>query len=165
MAKRNRSKNKKMAKPVAKASFPAARPPRPATEADAIVGATPAQSSGEIAQVNINVVERTEQPVPLLDEPIVAAHTQPSPAILVDEGEKTLPRAAESRAVLAEMTWRLLREWSNFVRKRQTQSFEGIGALMRCYTPWDFVATQTALMQDGIEDLVAYGRRLAESGH
>jgi hypothetical protein len=86
-----------------------------------------------------------------------------------NEAEKAVEKSSEnigailqSSLAFADTTQRLMHEWFNFARERAEQNFNRIDHLFHCRTPQEFVAIQSEVLKDNLEESLKWTRRMAE---
>jgi len=68
-----------------------------------------------------------------------------------------------SSAVIADGVQTISREWLTFVQNRAERNMERLEALSNCRSVQDCIATQTDLVRDHLQDLLATTKRVAEA--
>ncbi len=69
---------------------------------------------------------------------------------------------AEAGTVLAQGFQDISREWMSLAQDRFKRNLDGLNELMRCRSLPDFIAVQSSLMRDNLEQILSNSRRLAE---
>ncbi len=81
---------------------------------------------------------------------------------LAEETSRNLQAVAQSGMVLARGVQDVSREWFELSQKRLQKNLEGLSSLARCRSVPDFMAVQTSLIRDNLEQTLANSRRMAE---
>jgi hypothetical protein len=81
---------------------------------------------------------------------------------LTEQASERLKTVAQSNTVLVRGFQDVSREWFKLSQKRLQTNLEGLNALARCRTMNDFVAVQSSLIRDNLEQTVDNSRRMAE---
>lgn len=81
---------------------------------------------------------------------------------LAEQASDEIRSAAQPNAVLAQGLQDVSREWFELSQKRLQTNLEGLNALARCRSVNDFVAVQSSLIRDNLEQTVDNSRRMAE---
>jgi hypothetical protein len=68
-----------------------------------------------------------------------------------------------SNALIADGVQTIAREWMTFVQNRAERNMERFEALTNCRSVHDYIAVQTDLVRDSIEDLLQTTKRVAEA--
>jgi hypothetical protein len=79
-----------------------------------------------------------------------------------DQASESLKTVAQSNTVLVRGFQDVSREWFELSQKRLQTNLEGLNALARCRSMNDFVAVQSSLIRDNLEQTVDNSRRMAE---
>jgi len=81
---------------------------------------------------------------------------------LGDETSRNLQAVAQSGTVLARGVQDVSREWFELSQKRLQTNLDGWSSLARCRSVEDFMAVQSSLIRDNLEQTLANSRRMAE---
>jgi phasin family protein len=81
---------------------------------------------------------------------------------LGDETSRNLQALAQSGTVLARGVQDVSREWFELSQKRLLKNLDGLSSLAQCRSVPDFMAIQTALIRDNLEQTLDNSRRMAE---
>ena len=81
---------------------------------------------------------------------------------LTERASEGLKTVTQSNTVLVRGFQDVSREWFELSQKRLQTNLEGLNALARCRTVNDFVAVQSSLIRDNLEQTVDNSRRMAE---
>jgi phasin family protein len=81
---------------------------------------------------------------------------------LGEETSQNLRAVAQSGTVLARGVQDVSREWFELSQKRLQKNLDGLSRLARCRSVPDFVAVQTSLIRDNLEQTLDNSRRIAE---
>ena len=81
---------------------------------------------------------------------------------LGDETSRNLQALAQSGTVLARGVQDVSREWFELSQKRLLKNLDGLSSLAQCRSVPDFMAVQTALIRDNLEQTLDNSRRMAE---
>jgi hypothetical protein len=81
---------------------------------------------------------------------------------LGDETSRNLQAVAQAGTVLARGVQDVSREWFELSQKRLQMNLDGWSSLARCRSVADFVAVQTSLIRDNLEQTLDNSRRMAE---
>jgi hypothetical protein len=81
---------------------------------------------------------------------------------LGDETSRNLQAVAQAGTVLARGVQDVSREWFELSQKRLQKNLDGLSSLARCRSVPDFVAVQTSLIRDNLEQTLDNSRRMAE---
>jgi hypothetical protein len=80
---------------------------------------------------------------------------------LAEQASENIRAVAQSSTVLARGVQDLSREWLELSQQRWQKNLEGLNALARCRSVTDFVALQSSLLRDNLEQTLANSRRIA----
>src|SRR3712207_5195313 len=69
---------------------------------------------------------------------------------------------AEASTVLAQGAQEISREWLSLAQNRFQRNLDGFNELLRCRTLQDFIAVQSSLARDNLEQILGNSRRIAE---
>lgn len=97
-----------------------------------------------------------DQPLPML------SHPGQDFAGLTEEASQNLRAAAQSGTALARGLQDVSRECFELSQRRLQRNLDGLSALARCRSMTDFVALQSSLLRDNLEQTVENSRRIAE---
>jgi len=81
---------------------------------------------------------------------------------LAEQASENLRAVAQSGTVLARGVQDVSRECLELSQKRWQKNLDGVNALARCRSMTDFVALQSALLRDNLEQTLDNSRRIAE---
>jgi phasin family protein len=81
---------------------------------------------------------------------------------LTRQSSHNIEVVTETSAVLARGFQDLSREWLGIMQERMQKNVDGLAALARCRTLQDYVALQSELARNSLEQTVEGTRRLAE---
>jgi phasin family protein len=81
---------------------------------------------------------------------------------LGDETSRNLQALAQSGTVLARGVQDVSREWFELSQKRLLKNLDGLSSLAQCRSVPDFMAVQTSLIRDNLEQTLDNSRRMAE---
>jgi phasin family protein len=81
---------------------------------------------------------------------------------LGDETSRNLQAVAQAGTVLARGVQDVSREWFELSQKRLQMNLDGLRSLAQCRSVPDFMAVQTSLIRDNLEQTLANSRRMAE---
>jgi hypothetical protein len=82
--------------------------------------------------------------------------------MLAESTAQNLRVLTQSGSVMVETLQEISSECLDMAQERLRRNLEGVQALARCGTPFEFVAAQNALVRQNLELTMANGRRLAE---
>jgi len=83
-------------------------------------------------------------------------HNNPSPR------ELPLSNQARFSSVLMKGAQEVSHEWFGFAQERVQKNMDGLNRLVGCRSVQDFVATQSDLMRDGLQQVIDTNKRIAE---
>ncbi len=78
------------------------------------------------------------------------------------QSSQNIEIVAEASTVLAQGIQEISREWMSLAQDRFQRNLDGFGELLRCRTLPDFIAVQSGLMRDNLEQMLSNSRRIAE---
>ena len=81
---------------------------------------------------------------------------------LGEETSRNLQAVAQSGTVLARGVQDVSREWFELSQKRLQKNLDGLSSLAQCRSVQDFMAVQTSLIRDNLEQTLDNSRRMAE---
>jgi hypothetical protein len=81
---------------------------------------------------------------------------------LTEGASENFKAVAQANTVLARGLQDVSREWFELSQKRLQTNLDGLNALARCRSMNDFVAVQSSLIRDNLEQTVDNSRRIAE---
>ena len=87
---------------------------------------------------------------------------QPQSQELVRTSSQNLEAVTRATAVLAQGAQEISREWLGSAQERLQRNIDGLNALARCRSVQDFVAVQTDLVRDNLQQVIDTSRRLSE---
>ena len=85
-----------------------------------------------------------------------------TPQGLGEQTSQNLRAVAQSGTVLARGVQEASREWFALSQKRLQKNIDGLSSLARCRSVPDFVAVQTSLIRDNLEQTFDNSRRMAD---
>jgi hypothetical protein len=80
---------------------------------------------------------------------------------LAEQASENIRAVAQSSTVLARGVQDVSREWLELSQQRWQKNLDGLNALARCRSVADFVALQSSLLRDNLEQTLANSRRIA----
>src|SRR3954453_22064917 len=159
-------------KDQSKAVDEAARTARTVTDEAARVGEQTARAGADMArrgtetardvfQSGLNTANETFQR--LSDQvPQVLGFNGPQAEELARRASQNLQAVSQANTVLARGFQEASHEWVNMARERVTKNMEGLNRLAGCRSVQDFVATQSDLARDGLQQVIDTNKRVAE---
>jgi hypothetical protein len=81
---------------------------------------------------------------------------------LAEESSRNLQAVAQAGTVLARGVQDVSREWFELSQKRLQKNLDGLSSLARCRSVPDFMAVQTSLIRDNLEQTLDNSRRMAD---
>ena len=78
------------------------------------------------------------------------------------QSARNLESMVQSGTILAGGLQNISREWLEFARKRMQENIQRFDVLAGSRTPQEFIAAQSDLLRDNLEDFVHSARRIAE---
>ena len=81
---------------------------------------------------------------------------------LARQGAQSLEMLTQASTMLTRGVQDLSREWFSLTQERLQKNFDDFGALARCRSLPDFMAAQSQLMRDNLEQTFESTRRIAE---
>jgi phasin family protein len=81
---------------------------------------------------------------------------------LAEESSRNLQAVAQAGTVLARGVQDVSREWFELSQKRMQMNLDGLRSLAQCRSVPDFMAVQTSLIRDNLEQTLDNSRRMAE---
>jgi phasin family protein len=81
---------------------------------------------------------------------------------LAEESSRNLQAVAQAGTVLARGVQDVSREWFELSQKRLQMNLDGLRSLAQCRSVQDFMAVQTSLIRDNLEQTLDNSRRMAE---
>src|SRR4051812_1675241 len=155
-----------------KAADEAARTVRTVTDEAARVGEQTARAGADIANRSTetarNVVEAglntaTQTFQRMTDQfNQVLGFNGPQAEELARRASQNLQAVSQANTVLARGFQEASHEWINMARERVTKNMEGLNRLAGCRSVQDFVATQSDLARDGLQQVIDTNKRVAE---
>ena len=155
-----------------RAADEAARTARTVTEETARVGEQTARAGADMArrgtetardtfQTGLNTATETFQR--LSDQVTkVLGFNGPQAEQLARRASQNLQAVSQANTVLARGFQEASHEWINMARERVTKNMEGLNRLAGCRSVQDFVATQSELVRDGLQQVIDTNKRIAE---
>ena len=86
----------------------------------------------------------------------------PETEALARRSSQNVEAVAEASRVLAQGLQDISREWISLAQERLTKNLDGLNALARCRSVPDFVAVQSGLVRDNLQQMIDNSRRVAE---
>src|SRR5215212_2441821 len=81
---------------------------------------------------------------------------------LIEEASRNLRAVAQSNAALARAFQDVSREWLRQSQRRLLRNLDGLNALARCRSATEFLAIQSCLVLNNLEQSIETSRRFAE---
>ncbi len=78
------------------------------------------------------------------------------------QSSQNIEIVAEASTVLAQGVQDISREWMSLAQDRFKRNLDGFNELLRCRSLQDFIAVQSGLMRDNLEQMLSNSRRIAE---
>jgi len=159
-------------KDQSKAADEAARTARTVTDEAARVGEQTARAGADMArrgsetardtfQSGLNTASETFQR--MSDQVTqVLGFNGPQAEELARRSSQNLQAVTQANTVLARGFQEASHEWINMARERVTKNMEGLNRLAGCRSVQDFVATQSDLVRDGLQQVIDTNKRVAE---
>jgi hypothetical protein len=130
-------------------------------QATAGVNSQAAQVGAEIVQRNTQTLQRAMQSgtdmAAKLTERSLEQWTRAA-----ERSSKNVGAILQSSLAIADTTQSITREWLDFARERIQHNFDRMDRLFRCRTPQDFVAVQSDVLKDNLEEQLGWTRHIAE---
>src|SRR3954463_13582190 len=155
-----------------RAADEAARTARTVTDEAARVGEQTARAGADIArrgtetardtfQAGLNTATETFQ---RMSDQVTQAlgFNGPQAEELARRASQNLQAVTQANTVLARGFQEASHEWINMARERVTKNMEGLNRLAGCRSVQDFVATQSDLACDGLQQVIDTNKRVAE---
>jgi|SRR4051812_31307126 hypothetical protein len=159
-------------KDQSKAADEAARTARTVTDEAARVGEQTARTGADMArrgtetardtfQAGLNTATETFQ---RMSDQFTQAlgFNGPQAEELARRASQNLQAVTQANTVLARGFQEASHEWINMARERVTKNMEGLNRLAGCRSVQDFVATQSDLARDGLQQVIDTNKRVAE---
>jgi phasin family protein len=155
-----------------KAADEAARTARTVTDEAARVGEQTARAGADIArrgtetardtmQSGLNTATETFQR--MSDQfTKVLGFNGPQAEELTRRSSQNLQAVSQASSVLARGFQEASNEWINLARERVTKNMDSLNRLAGCRSVQDFVATQSDLVRDGLQQVIDTNKRVAE---
>ena len=86
----------------------------------------------------------------------------PQAAELTRRSSQNLQAVSQASSVLMKGAQEVSREWVNLAQERMTKNIDGLSRLAGCRSVQDFVATQSDLVRDGLQQVIDTNKRIAE---
>src|SRR4051794_38388942 len=159
-------------KDQSKAADEAARTARTVTDEAARVGEQTARAGADMArrgtettrdtfQAGLNTATQSFQR--MSDQfTKVLGFNGPQAEELARRASQNLQAVTQANTVLARGFQEASHEWINMARERVTKNMEGLNRLAGCRSVQDFVATQSDLARDGLQQVIDTNKRVAE---
>jgi hypothetical protein len=125
------------------------------------VNSQAAQVGAEIMQRNTQTLQRAMQS----GTDMAAKLTERSVeqwSRAAERSSKNIGAILQSSLAVTDTTQSIAHEWLDFARERIKHNFGGMDRLFRCRTPQDFVAVQSEVLKDNLEEPLRWTLRLAE---
>ena len=81
---------------------------------------------------------------------------------LARRSSQNLQAVSQASTVLAKGAQQVSREWVNLAQERMTKNMDGLNRLLGCRSVQDFVAVQSELVRDGLQQVIDTNKRIAE---
>ncbi len=81
---------------------------------------------------------------------------------LTRRSSQNLQAVSQASSVLARGFQEVSREWVNLAQDRLQKNMDGVNRLAGCRSVQDFVATQSDLVRDGLQQVIDTNKRIAE---
>ena len=155
-----------------KAADEAARTARTVTDEAARVGEQSARAGADIArrstetardtfQTGLNTANET---VRRLSDQVtkVLGFNGPQAEELARRSSQNLQAVTQANTVLARGFQEASHEWISLAQERLQKNMEGLNRLVGCRSVQDFLATQSDLIRDGLQQVIETNKRIAE---
>ena len=155
-----------------KAADEAARTARTVTDETALVGEQAARTGADIARRSAETARETLQSglntATQSFQRITDQFTQvlgfngPQAEELARRSSQNLQAVSQASTVIVKGAQDVSREWFNAAQERLTKGMDGLNRLAGTRSVQDFVAVQSDLVRDDLEQVIATNQRLAE---
>ena len=155
-----------------KAADEAARTARTVTDETALVGEQAARTGADIARRSAETARETLQSglntATQSFQRITDQFTQvlgfngPQAEELARRSSENLQAVSQASTVIVKGAQDVSREWFNAAQERLTKGMDGLNRLAGTRSVQDFVAVQSDLVRDDLEQVIATNQRLAE---
>ena len=81
---------------------------------------------------------------------------------LARRSSQNLQAVSQASSVLIKGAQEVSHEWFGFAQERVQKNMDGLNRLVGCRSVQDFVATQSDLMRDGLQQVIDTNKRVAE---
>jgi phasin family protein len=81
---------------------------------------------------------------------------------LARRSSQNLQAVSQASTVLAKGAQEVSREWVNLAQERMTKNMDGLNRLLGCRSVQDFVAVQSELVRDNLQQVIDTNKRVAE---
>ena len=81
---------------------------------------------------------------------------------LTRRSSQNLQAVSQASTVLARGAQEVSREWVNLAQERMTKNMDGLNRLLGCRSVQDFVAVQSELVRDNLQQVIDTNKRVAE---
>jgi phasin family protein len=81
---------------------------------------------------------------------------------LARRSSQNLQAVSQASSVLMKGAQEVSHEWFGFAQERVQKNMDGLNRLVGCRSVQDFVATQSDLMRDGLQQVIDTNKRVAE---
>src|SRR3954452_1038607 len=81
---------------------------------------------------------------------------------LARRSSQNLQAVSQASSVLMKGAQDVSHEWFGFAQERVQKNMDGLNSLVGCRSVQDFVATQSDLMRDGLQQVIDTNKRVAE---
>ncbi len=81
---------------------------------------------------------------------------------LTRRSSQNIQAVSQASSVLMKGAQEVSREWVNLAQERMTKNIDGLSRLAGCRSVQDFVATQSDLVRDGLQQVIDTNKRVAE---
>jgi len=155
-----------------KAADEAVRTARTVTDETALVGEQAARTGADIARRSAETARETLQSglntatqsfQRMADQfTQVLGFNGPQAEELARRSSQNLQAVSQASTVMVKGAQDVSREWFNAAQERLTKGMDGLNRLAGCRSVQDFVAVQSDLVRDDLEQVIATNQRLAE---
>jgi phasin family protein len=92
----------------------------------------------------------------------VLGFTGPRAEELARQSSENIEAVSQAGTVLARGFQEVSQEWFGFAQERLTKNIEALGRLAHCRSPQDFIALQSELARDNMQQAIDTSRRLGQ---
>src|SRR3954451_3535487 len=120
-----------------------------------------AETARDTVQSGVNMASQTFQRI---NDQFTQAlgFNGPQAEELARRSSQNLQAVSQASTVLVKGAQDVSREWVGLVQDRLTENIDGLNRLAGCRSVQDFVATQSDLMRDGLQQVIDTNKRVAE---